>query len=934
VPEAVKFIKSQNGNKLMRLSKSFFRQLVVSAAALLIAMGVLAQQPSAAQLEQFKQLPKAQQEALAKQYGFDLSLLSGNSNANRLQSEDVEKLKQAGASNDMRFQQALSDLSDKRMNRQSDEEKDKLQRFGKNLFDADISTFAPVANAPVANSYLLGPDDTLLLQVYGKQNNDYELVVNREGSVNLPDLGPLNVAGLTFSQASSLIRNRISEANIGVQAAVTMGQLRTINIFIAGEARNPGMYAVSALTTVTQALFVSGGVSEIGSLRHIRVTRAGKSVTEFDLYDLLLKGDNSNDITLQHGDVVFMPPAAAIVAVEGEVRRPAYYELVKGETLGQLLSMAGGMQASAHVNGVSLQRSGPNGRELINLNLAEPIAQNFTLRSGDKLVVPRLSLRIKDQVTIAGAVARPGHYAWTNGMQLHQLLGNAWSDLLQTTDTDYALVVRSINNRGHIKVLQFNLLDAVDSSQADDFTPLILQPQDIVLVFHQLNLAHEREQLNSFVREAVKNNLSQFTENVLLSGDVLSNFFKQIESNNALIASSQFKFDEVDLSEQVIIKNFINNILQQLFVNPEYLVLSKHFTRRELLFPLLQTLRKQSTDQHAIPIVSLSGDVKVPGEYPLPETGDIAMLIQAAGGLKSSAYLPRAELSRFTVQQVARNGIDQQNINIDLGAILRGDQPDLQLASRDRINVFSTPDWSQVRLVEIQGEVRFPGIYQVLKGEKLSDVLKRAGGFTSDAYPYGAIFTRQAIKMREAEQAEKLLDQLKSDLTSRILTSGQALTAAIPMNMLEELQTLEPVGRMVIDLEHIVQGRTEFDIEIEHKDMLYIPRVQTSITVMGEVQHPGSHRFRSGVSVKDYLALAGGARKRADDGRVFVIRADGSVMIPSQNSWFSIANNELKAGDTIIMPLDTDYKDGLSLWAQVTQIFYQTAVAIAALNSF
>lgn len=917
----------------MRLSKSFFRKLVVSTAALFMAASVMAQQPSAAQIEQFKRLPKAQQEALAKQYGFDLSMISGTSSANRLQSQDVEKLMPQADRDSMLLMQAMADLEDKRKTREPDE-KEQLKRFGENLFDANISTFAPVANAPVPDNYRLGPDDTLLLQVYGKQSSDYELVVNREGSVNLPDLGPVNVAGLTFSQASSLIRNRIAEANIGLQAAVTMGQLRTINVFIAGEARNPGMYAVSALTSVTQALFVSGGVSEIGSLRDIRVTRSGQTVARFDLYDLLLKGNNANDITLQHGDVVFIAPAGAVVAIEGEVRRPAYYELATGETLGQLLTMAGGLQASAHVNAVSLQRTGPNGRELVNLNLTEPSAQSFALRSGDKLVVPVLSQRVRDQVTIAGAVSRPGTYAWRSGMQLHHLLGNVWSDLLHSTDTDYALIVRRINNRGDVEVLQINLLDAVDNSQPAGFNPISLQPQDIVLVFHQVNLAYEREQLNTFIRKAVHNKLSHFTENALLSGDITGNFFKQIESNSALIASTQFKFDDKELSEQALIESFVGTMLQQLYVNPEYLALSKHFTRRELLFPLLQTLRKQSTDQRVIPIVSVSGDVKVPGEYPLAQGGNVAMLLQAAGGLNASAYLPRAELSRFLAQQVERNGVEQQNINIDLGAILSGQQQDLQLTSRDRINVFSTPDWSQVRLVNIKGEVRFPGTYQVLKGEKLSDVIKRAGGFTRDAYPYGAVFTREAIKLREAEQAEKLLAQLKSDVTSRMLTSGQPMTAPAPLQMLEELQTLEPVGRMVIDLEQIMLGRTDFDIEVEHQDSLTIPRSQTSITVMGEVQHPGSHRYRAGLSVRDYLALAGGARKRADEKRVFVIRADGSVMIPGQNRWFSAANDELRPGDTVIMPLDTEYKDGLSMWAQVTQIFYQTAVAIAALNSF
>ena len=916
----------------MRFSKRFFHKLLVSTAALFMALNAIAQQPSAAQIEQFKRLPKAQQEALAKQFGVDISKLPGTSNMNRLQSEDVDKLMPQGSANDMlQLERFLSELTDPKSLREQDD-KDKLQRFGENLFNPRISTFAPVANAPIPDSYRLGSDDTLLLQLYGKQSNDFELVVNREGSVNLPDLGPVHVAGLTFSQASSLIRNRIAEANIGLQAAVTMGKLRTINIFVAGEARNPGMYAVSALTSVTQALFVSGGVSEIGSLRDIRVTRSGQTLARFDLYDLLLNGNNVNDITLQHGDVVFIAPAGAIVAIEGEVRRPAYYELKAGETLGQLLTMAGGLQASAHVNAVSLQRAGPSGRELVNLNLTESSAQSFALRSGDKLIVPLLSNRVRDQVTIAGAVSRPGNFAWHTGMQLHHLLGNIWSDLLDTTDTNYALIVRKVNNRGDVKVLQINLLDAIDHNQQVSFNPVSLQPQDIVLVFNQINLAYQREKLNSFIREEMLEKFTHFSENAALSGDITSNFFTQIERQSALMLSTQYGFEGQLPTEQTLIESFVSNMLQQLYVNPDYLALSKHFTRRELLFPLLQTLRKQSTDQRFIPIVSIGGDVKVPGEYPLAKGGNVASLLQAAGGLNASAYLPRAELSRFLAQQVERNGIEQQNINIDLGKILNGQQQDIQLTSRDRINVFSTPDWSQVRLVTIQGEVRFPGTYQVLKGEKLSDVINRAGGFTRDAYPYGAVFTREAIKAREAEQAEKLLAQLKSDVTSRMLTSGQTATA--PAEMLGQLQTLKPVGRMVIDLEQIMLGRVEFDIEVEHEDRLLIPRTQTSITVMGEVQHPGSHRYRAGLNLREYLALAGGARKRADEKRVFVIRADGSVMLPTQNRWFSASNDNLKPGDTVIMPLDTEYKDSLSTWAQVTQIFYQTAVAIAALNSF
>lgn len=908
----------------MRLSKSFFRKLVVSTAALFMAASVMAQQPSAAQIEQFKALPKAQQEALAKQYGIDISQLGNIGTADRLQDEAVMPLKQG------------NDRQPSFTERVSTTRPEGLQRFGANLFDANVSTFAPVANAPVPENYRLGPDDTLLLQLYGKQNDNLELVVNREGNVNLPDLGPVNVAGLTFLQASNLIRTRLTEANIGLQAAVTMGQLRTINIFVAGEAKNPGMYAVSALTSVTQALFVSGGVSEIGSLRNIRVTRNGQIVSSFDLYDLLLNGQNKNDILLQHGDVLFISPVGKVVTIEGEVRRPAHYELAADDNLSTLVKMAGGLQPGAQTNALSLQRATAAGRELLTIDFNNSQQQQLSLVTGDRILVPEQPNRIHEQITLAGAVARPGHVAWRSGLHLHQVISNSWSDLLNTTDTDYALLIRKQNIRGDVVVMQFNLAEALAYNQQTPAKPVLLQPQDIVVVFNQANASYQRESLNAFIRRGVQEHLAQLANNTLLSGDIAANNFRNIEARTAVIGASQFATESQDVSAESIIENFVANMLSQIYVDSKYIEFSKHLTRRELLFPLLQQLRKQSNNLQAIPVVSISGDVKVPGEYPLTSNASVSALLIAAGGLTNSAYLNRAELSRFSGQQVQQSGMTQQNININLAEMLNNPKADLALQSRDRLNVLSIPDWSKIRLVNLQGEVKFPGTYQVIKGEKLSDVIQRAGGFTENAYPYGAVFTRNNIKAREKQQAERLLAQLKADIASKALTNTNALGAAAspPLALINELQTIEPVGRLVIDLEQIMLGRADFDIEMEDGDALFVPRTQNSVTVMGEVQHPGSHRFRAGMNVNDYLALAGGSRKRADEKRVFVIRADGSVMVPTQNRWFGTANNDLKPGDTIIMPLDTEYKDGLSMWAQVTQIFYQTAVAIAALNSF
>ena len=897
----------------MRLSNRFIRNLAVGVTAL-FTFQITAAQPTAAQLEQFKQLPRAQQEALAKQYGVDLSQISSGGSAERLQDEGSAKLEQRAAP----------------IEKISEAKPAGITRFGANLFDADISTFAPVSNVPVPNTYQLGPDDTLLLQIYGKQNSKQELVVDRHGNVNLPDIGPVSVSGLSVAAASSLIQDRITNANIGLQAAVSMGQLRTINIFIAGEARRPGMYAVSALTSVTQALYVSGGVTDIGSLRDIRVTRAGQQVASFDLYDLLLQGNNANDVTLQHGDVLFVAPVGAIATIEGAVRRPAVYELKANDNIGSLLKMAGGLSPEAQLKNVVVERASASGRELININLADSSAIAKNLLSGDRLVIPQLSARIHQQVTVVGAVERPGTFAWRQGLRLTDIIADKWTDLLQSTDMDYALLVRRVNERGDIKVVQFNLLDAVSLGK----TPLTLQPQDIVVIFHQVNQGYQREALNNAIRDNVQNQLARFDSNALLAGDVLATNFATLQQKNAVVSGSQFANKTATGSAPEELENFIATMLQQLYVDPKYIGLSKHLNRRELLFPLMQMLRIQSNNQQELPIVSISGDVKVPGEYPLVEQSTVTKLIRAAGGLNSSAYLQRAELSRFIAQDLQQNSIEQQNKDINVAQVLADPTTDVALASRDRLNIFTTPDWSQIRLVNVQGEVRFPGTYQVLKGEKLSDVIERAGGLTSSAYPFGAVFTRENIRLRESDQAAKLLSQLKADLASRALTAPTGLTAPASNSseLIAQLQTIEPVGRMVVDLDQIIVGNPQYDLDMENQDSLYIPRMQNSITVMGEVQNPGSHRYRAGLSVNDYLALAGGARKRADEDLVFVIRADGSVMLPASD-WFAANDGTLKPGDTIIMPLDTEYKDSLSLWTQVTQILFQSAVAISAISS-
>ncbi|WP_349814220.1 SLBB domain-containing protein [Rheinheimera oceanensis] len=907
-----------------------FVQLVLIASLLsLVTLQTYAVTPSPAMIEQFKKLPSAEQERLAKQYGFDVSLLrqgqSPSSAANE-RSKSVTELTQ--------IRRDEQQLAGSRLQPKSDE----AERFGLRMFDAEISTFAPVSAMPVPDNYMLGADDQLLLQLFGKQNSEVRLTVSRDGKVFVPDVGPLTVGGLNFSTAANLIVERVQQATIGVNAAISMGELRTINVFVAGEAKYPGAYAVSALTTVTQALFTAGGVSDIGSLREITVRRAGATVAQFDLYDLLLRGDNKNDVHLQHGDVVFVAPVTTLAEVRGEVKRPAIYEVKPKESLADLLSMAGGTKAGAYPRAAVLERFDNNVRTLQNLDLTDTNTRQMRINSGDVLRVDAASLQAENQIVIAGAAARPGFYAWRSGIKVTDLIRNHWSDLLPTADLDYALIVREGTPGTITEFLQFSPAKAIAKPNGTD--DLQLQPRDRILLFHYANEAFERIKLDAKLRDNITEKLKSNSDQRWLMADLTKSAFELLAENEVPLPPSgdaiEIPTEHLSVEEQHrLLTAELSHIFSNLFTNPKVLLLSKHLSRKEILYPILQQLRLQSRNDNSLATVSVSGAVRVPGEYPLSIGSRVSDLIAAAGGLTDAAYINQAELSRVIKQADNRNGVEVSHKRLNLQQLFtENDSDNIALQNRDRLNIFSVPNWTSQREITLEGEVRFPGTYTVQQGETLSQVIARAGGVTENSFLFGAVFTREQIKEKETVQYAKLVEQLKSDVATRALAAqGNQIAPADAMLMLREIERIRPIGRLVIDLEQAIAGNPAFDISVEHGDKLIVPRINRSVTIVGEVQHVGTHRYDAARTVQQYLQLAGGLRKRADAERTYVIRADGSVMVPT-NSWFAVSRGELKPGDTIIVPLDTEYKDNLSLWAQVTQIFYQSAVAIAALNSF
>jgi protein involved in polysaccharide export with SLBB domain len=696
---------------------------------------------------------------------------------------------------------------------------------------------------------VVGAGDELFVQLFGSQNRSMSLMVNRDGSVSFPELGPISVAGLTFSAAKQSIESRVSRQLIGVRANVSMGETRSIRIFVLGEAKQPGSYTVSGLATMTSALFASGGVKRIGSLRNIQLKRQGRLVRQLDLYDLLIRGDTSDDAKLLPGDVIFIPPAGATASVDGEVQRPAVYELRQGEGVSELVEIAGGLTAEADAGRASLVHLDDNNRRIVvEVDLRSQATGRSGVRNGDVLRVSRLRPQLDSGITLEGFVHRPGPVAWRAGLRLSDVISSV-DELRPNADQHYLLIRREGETDRRVSVVSADLTAALAArgSEAD----IALAPRDRITVF---DLAPGRERI---------------------------------------------------------------------------------------IQPLMDELRLQSELARPTEIVRVNGKVKVPGEYPLELGMRVQDLLRAGGNLDSAAYGGKAELARYTVTP---EGVRQTElIEIDLAALRRGDRAaNILLQPFDYLLVKEATDWGVQESVLLKGEVRFPGTYPIRKGETLRQVLERAGGLTTRAFAQGSVFTRRDVKESEQKQLDRLSERLKSDLASMSLQaavanqSGASQALATGQTLLAQLQSSKAVGRMVIDLPGVMAGSTggPRDPELRDGDELIVPMHRQEVTVIGEVQSATSHLYRSALKRDDYVNLSGGATRRADRGQIYVVRADGSVASHRTSLFSRNYESAIQPGDTIVVPLNTERMPRLPFWQAVTQIVYNLAVSVAAINSF
>jgi len=776
----------------------------------------------------------------------------------------------------------------------------KLQRFGEEVFEngARNPQMIPM-DLPVGPDYVVGPGDSLAIDLWGGVSHRLYRTVDREGRVGLPEVGPVLVSGKSLAEVQEDLQRVLRTQFRSVSADVSLSRLRTVRIYEVGDVENPGAYDVSSLSTPLNALFMAGGPTARGSMRIVQHYRDGKLVQTVDLYDLLLHGVKSGIDRLQNGDTVRVPPIGPQVRVEGMVRRPAIYELKDEKNLAQVLELAGGLLPAATLRHIEVSRLiAHQKRTMLSLNIPDGDGsaaitkklESFQIEDGDRIRVFPIASYNQDAIYLEGHVLRPGQYSYHAGMRVTDLI-SSYNDLLPEPALKYAEIIRLNAPDFHPSVESFDLADALAHP---DQAP-VLHPLDTVRIFSKF--AFENPPAISVlgdVRDPGTYRTSgqiHLSDAVHLAGGLTPDAETQDAQVFRYLPDGKSEIFSVDLGE----------------------ALSGSPAANILLEPRDRLLVHRSPAAIQPAVVYIEGAVGKPGRYPLTANMTLADLIRVGGGLEPSADTQTADLTRYSWENGAQVTANEETIPIADTLAGKAESDDV-LHNGDVLTIRQLPGWDDLGAsITVRGEVKHPGTYGIRPGERLSSVLERAGGFEPEAYPYGAILQRVSVRDIESRERIDLIGRVKGEQANLDLipVSTQQQKAEKEMVMtqwqstLEQLSTNPPTGRVDIHVSSNIRRwrNTDSDIAVRGGDVLTIPKRPDYVMVTGQVFNPTAVSYRPGRSARWYLMQSGGPTSMADKKAIFVIRADGSVIGSRKSLWMGQSlSAELQPGDTVVVP--------------------------------
>lgn len=682
--------------------------------------------------------------------------------------------------------------------------------YGHAVFNSEALTFEPSDNLATPQNYRLGPGDEVIIDIWGNSEDHLRQTISPEGSIMITQLGPVYLNGKTIQEASKHIKNAFSSKYAGMNEAetdiqVTLGQVRTIQVDLMGEVQTPGTYRMSPFSSVFHALYRAGGINDIGSLRNIQVLRNGRKIAGIDIYEYLFNGKSGGNVRLQEGDVIIVPPYDQLVNIDGNVKRPMYYELKPGETVKNILDFAGGFKGDAYTEMVRLERQSGTENELYNIEQAD--FAKYQLKDGDIISVGTILDRYANRVELKGAVYRPGMFAISDNLSTVSQLIRKADGLTEDAYTDRVLLYR--------------------------------EGPDLQLEVMALDLGK------------------------ILAGTAQDVTLKR---NDMLIISSIHELEE----------------------------------RGEL---------------------TINGMVARPGTFPYAENTTLEDLIFQAGGLLEGASTARVDIARRVVDPTSTKQTQQLSelfsVSIENGLAV-GNGKGFRLKPYDVVQVRSSPGYEDQKFVNVSGELLFTGDFVLEKrNERLSDIVKRAGGILDQAYVKGAQLSRQLT------DDEYLARQQSLQLAMSNQTGG---SDSIALSKIEVSRKYN-VG---IDLQKALDNPgSHYDLILKPGDALFVPEEQSTVKIMGEVMFPNTVIYEPDKKLSYYIDQAGGYGHQAKKGKAYIVYMNGTVAKAKKNT-------PIEPGCQIIIPAKpaSDGTDWTKILAFATSFSSVATMAATITNIF
>jgi protein involved in polysaccharide export with SLBB domain len=778
-----------------------------------------------------------------------------------------------------------------------------VERFGMQIFENGTRDLQMIPmDLPVGPDYVLGPGDGISIDLWGGVSRRFYRVVDREGRVSLPEVGPVLVTGKSLGDVQQSVQKTLRTQFRDVSADVSLSRLRTIRVYVVGDVVRPGAYDISSLSTPLNALFSAGGPTGRGSLRIIKHYRGNDLVQEVDVYDLLLHGVKGGMERLESGDTVMVPPLGPEITIEGMVRRPAIYEQHNEKTLADVIALAGGLLPTATLQHIEVQRTIAHDKKtMLNLDVSQADSagtaskqlESFQVQDADSIRIFPIAPYSQDTVYLEGHVVRPGKYSFHQGMHVSDLVGS-YKDLLPEPALQYGQIIHLSLPDYRPTVESFNVGDAL----ADPAKSPELKPLDTVEFFGRYDFENP--------------------PNVSVWGDVRTPGTYQtngdIHLSDAIHLAGGLAPDAAEGDAQVF--RYLPDSTMKILNVKLSSALDGSPTDDIVLHTRDRVLIHKNPAAVDPATVFVKGEVARPGRYPLTTEMHISDLIRAAGGLKPSADVKTADLTHYSWQDDKQVTGQQQHIVL---ADAMSGQPNENpvLSNGDVLTVAQMPGWNDLGAsISIRGEVAHPGSYGIRPGERLSSVLARAGGFSPAAYPYGAVLLRSDVQKLEQHSYAELIQRVREQQTAVRLTAAasadpdQKLSAESALvqwqSTLDNLLSSPPTGRVTIQLSSNSKDwvNTSRDITVRTGDVLVVPKRPSYVMVQGQVYGPTAVAYRPGKSATWYLTQAGGTTNMANKRATFVIRANGTVVGSHNSFWVSGdgLNVPLQPGDMVVVP--------------------------------